>query len=194
MKSVDGAFESLRKKLRWIPNSIEARDKRVHSKTMARLTNNAVLMLIVGLVFAGTIHAAKQPTIDSSSENESNESNRIDNVDSKQPNENGDEQMAVSDQISVLSRQLKMLTERRQEDYRMLERSLHSYVQKHFEEYINVDIKKELKDFRWAIENTEIWKGVMRGWCQRLDQICSVACQVVQIKLKMQKKVFKTVF
>lgn len=104
-------------------------------------------MLIVGLVFAGAIHATKQPTIDSS-EIESNESNRIDNVDGKQTNENGDEQMAVSDQISVLSRQLKMLTEQRQEDYRMLERSLHSYVQKHFEEYINVDIKKELKDFR----------------------------------------------
>lgn len=115
---------------------------------MARLTNNGVLMLIVGLVFAGTIHAAKQPTIDSSGEIESNESNRIDNVDSKQANENGDEQMAVSDQISVLSRQLEKLTEWRQEDYRMLERSLHSYVQKHFEEYINVDIKKELKDFR----------------------------------------------
>lgn len=65
---------------------------------------------------------------------------RIDNdVGEKQTND---------EQISVLSRQLKMLTERRQEDYRMLERSLHSYVQKHFEEYMNADVKKELKDLR----------------------------------------------
>jgi hypothetical protein len=72
------------------------------------------------------------------------------NIDDKQMNNNrnDDERMPVNDQISVLSRQLKMLTERRQEDYRMLERSLHSYVEKHFEEYMNVDIKKELKDLR----------------------------------------------
>lgn len=114
---------------------------------MERLTNNAVLLLIVGLVLAA---AAKQPAIDSS-EVDMNEYDRFeDNSDDKQMNNhvNGDEQMPVNDQISVLSRQLKMLTERRQEDYRMLERSLHSYVQQHFEENINVDIKKELKDLR----------------------------------------------
>lgn len=117
---------------------------------MERLTNNTVLMLITGLVLAVATHAAKHPTIDSS-EIEMNEYSRIDNhIDDKQMNnyQNGDEQMPVNDQISVLSRQLKMLTEQRQEDYRMLERSLHSYVQKHFEENINADIKKELKDLR----------------------------------------------
>lgn len=63
-------------------------------------------------------------------------------------NQNGDEQMPVNDQISLLSKRLEILTEHRQEDYRMLERSLHSFVQKHLHEYINVDIKKELKDLR----------------------------------------------
>lgn len=63
-------------------------------------------------------------------------------------NQNGDEQMPVNDQISLLSKRLEILTEHREEDYRMLERSLHSYVQKHLHEYINVDIKKELKDLR----------------------------------------------
>lgn len=120
---------------------------------MERLTNNTVLMLITGLVLVVATHAAKQPGIDSS-EIEMNEYSHIidddNNIDDKQMNNNrnGDERVSVSDEISLLSRQLKMLTERRQEDYRMLERSLHSYVQKHYEEYINVDIKKELKDLR----------------------------------------------
>jgi hypothetical protein len=112
---------------------------------MERLTNNTVLMLITGLVLAAATHAA----IDS--REMSDEYRRIENnIDDKQMNNNrdADERMPVNDQISVLSRQLKMLTERRQEDYRMLERSLHSYVEKHLEEYINVDIKKELKDLR----------------------------------------------
>lgn len=138
---------------------------------MERLTNNAVLLLIVGLVLAA---AAKQPAIDSS-EVDMNEYDRFeDNSDDKQMNNhvNGDEQMPVNDQISVLSRQLKMLTERRQEDYRMLERSLHSYVQQHFEENINVDIKKELKDLRWAIENTRfVWGG---GEC------CVLSCNEME--------------
>lgn len=113
---------------------------------MKRLTNNTVLMLIAGLVFAVATEATKQSAFDSS-EMEANELNRIND---KQMNNyrNGNERMPVDDEISVLSRQLKMLTEQRQEDYRMLERSLHSYVQKHFEDYINVDIKKELKDLR----------------------------------------------
>lgn len=121
------------------------------NKTMERLTNNTALMLITGLVFAVAIHAAKQPSFDSnSSEIKINEMIDEDIIDDKQMDNtrNDDEQMPVNDQISVLSRQLKMLTEQRQEDYRMLERSLHSYVQKHFEEYINVDIKRELKDLR----------------------------------------------
>lgn len=119
-------------------------------------------MLITGLVFVvAAAQAAKHPAIESS-EIEMNEYSRIidddNNIDDKQMNnnQNGDEQMPVNDQISVLSRQLKMLTERRQEDYRMLERSLHSYVQKHLEEHINVDIKKELKDLRWAIESGDL--------------------------------------
>lgn len=120
--------------------------RKIQTKTMERLTNNAVLMLITGLVFVVATYATKQSAIDSS-ETEANEFNRIDD---KQMNNyrNGNERMAGDDEISVLSRQLKMLTEQRQEDYRMLERSLHSYVQKHFEEYINADIKKELKDLR----------------------------------------------
>jgi hypothetical protein len=114
---------------------------------MERLMNNAALMLITGLVLAVATHAA----IESRESGLNDEYSHIENnIDDKQMNNNrnDDEKMPVNDQISVLSRQLKMLTERRQEDYRMLERSLHSYVQKHFEEYINADIKKELKDLR----------------------------------------------
>lgn len=112
---------------------------------MERLTNNTVLMLITGLVLV----VATQAAIESRELNDEYSRNE-NNIDDKQMNNNrdGDERMPVNDQISVLSRQLKMLTERRQEDYRMLERSLHSYVEKHLEEYINVDIKKELKDLR----------------------------------------------
>jgi hypothetical protein len=109
--------------------------------------NNTALLLITGLVFAVATHA----TIDSRESESNDEYSHIENnIDDKQMNNNrnDDERMPVNDQISVLSRQLKMLTERRQEDYRMLERSLHSYVEKHFEEYMNVDIKKELKDLR----------------------------------------------
>lgn len=110
-------------------------------------------MLITGLVLFVATHAA----IDSQETELNNEYSHIENViDDKQIN--GDEPMPVNDQISVLSRQLKMLTERRQEDYRMLERSLHSYVEKHLEEYMNADIKKELKDLRWAIEY-RTWNG-----------------------------------
>jgi hypothetical protein len=121
---------------------------------MERLTNNTVSMLIIGLVFILAAHAAKQPAFDSSSsEIEMNEfslsgDNIIDDKQMNGDNDNSDEQMPVNDQISALSRQIKKLTERRQEDYRILERSLHSYVQKHYEEYINADIKKELKDLR----------------------------------------------
>ncbi|XP_070501929.1 protein scabrous isoform X2 [Chironomus tepperi] len=67
-------------------------------------------------------------------------------------NQNGYEQMPVNDQISLLSKRLEILTEHRQEDYRLLERSLHTFVQKHLHEYINVDIKKELKDLRAEIK------------------------------------------
>lgn len=115
---------------------------------MTRL--NTVLTLITGLVFITGVRAAKQPTIDSSETEENRHSGFVDTDNYKQRNEILDEQPTVEDQISVLTRQLKMLTEQRQEDYRMLEKSLHSYVLKHFEEYINVDIKRELKDFRWV--------------------------------------------
>lgn len=113
---------------------------------MERLMNNAALMLITGLVFAVAAHA----TIDSRESEASDEYSHIENnIDEKQMNNNrNDDEMPVNDQISLLSRQLKMLTERRQEDYRMLEHSLHSYVEKHLEEYMNADIKKELKDLR----------------------------------------------
>ena len=82
--------------------------------------------------------------IDKNNNNNNNDNNNRYNDN----NQNGDEQMPVNDQISLLSKRLEILTEHRQEDYRMLERSLHSFVQKHLHEYINVDIKKELKDLR----------------------------------------------
>lgn len=117
---------------------------------MERLVSRTVLLLIANLVLSVATHAAKPSMVlDGSSETQMNEKGRI--VNDKQMNDNqndGEERMSVNDQISVLSRQLNMLTERRQEDYRMLERSLHSYVQKHLEQYLNVDIKKELKDLR----------------------------------------------
>lgn len=109
--------------------------------------NKTALLLITGLVFVVAAHA----TIDSRESESSDEYGHTENnIDDKQMNNNRNdaERMPVNDQISVLSRQLKMLTERRQEDYRMLERSLHSYVAKHLEEYMNADIKKELKDLR----------------------------------------------
>lgn len=89
---------------------------------------------------------ASDKSINHSSNNESNTSSRNNNKNDN--TQNGDEQMPVNDQISLLSKRLEILTEHRQEDYRMLERSLHLYVQKHLHEYINVDIKKELKDLR----------------------------------------------
>lgn len=105
-------------------------------------------MLIAGLVLAAVVatHATEHLTIDSNGM----EANEVNRINGKQMNNyrNGNERMPVDDEISLLSKQLKILTEQRQEDYRMLERSLHSYVQKHFEEYMNVDIKKELKDLR----------------------------------------------
>lgn len=60
------------------------------------------------------------------------------------------EQMPINEQISFLSRQFKLLNEQRQEEYRMLERGLRTFVEKHLDEYVNVDIQKELKDLRWA--------------------------------------------
>jgi hypothetical protein len=119
---------------------------------MARLSNNSNIMLILGLALASTLaHASKLLNIESSSEIEisSNEYNDDNNNNNKHMNNrNGDEQMPVNDQISVLSKRLEILTEHRQEDYRMLERSLRANVEKHFHDYINVDIKKELKDLR----------------------------------------------
>lgn len=102
-----------------------------------------VLLLIANLVLAVATHATKPSIATDSSEIQISEHRQMND------NENNEEErMSVNDQISLLSRQLNMLTERRQEDYRMLERSLHSYVQKHLEQYLNVDIKKELKDLR----------------------------------------------
>lgn len=112
------------------------------------------IMLIVGLnlvLCALNVGASKITNIDSSaSSSEIEISNSDDDKRSVVNNgDNGDdEQMPIKDQISLLSRRLEILTEHRQEDYRMLERSLHSYVQKHLHEHINVDIKRELKDLR----------------------------------------------
>lgn len=115
---------------------------------MKRLANNALLMLIAGLVLAVAVNAEKQSQIEMSEFGRSFDDDNNDVSVKQTSDQSGELEIPVNDQISVLSRQLKMLTERRQEDYRMLERSLHSFVQKHFEEHINSDIKKELKDLR----------------------------------------------
>jgi vancomycin resistance protein YoaR len=117
---------------------------------MERLIKSTTAMLIIGLlvVVVAASSTPNQPTIENSEESIRIDSDGIEKLVNSNENENGNEQMSVNDQISVLSRQLKMLTERRQEDYRMLELSLHSYVRKHFEEFMNADIKKELKDLR----------------------------------------------
>jgi hypothetical protein len=133
---------------------------------MARLLNYGKTMMILGLaILISTIlvNASKLLTTESSeidyknndkfsdklinqSNNKDKNNNNLNRYYGNNPN--GDEQMPVNDQISLLSKRLEILTEHRQEDYRMLERSLHSFVQKHLHEYINVDIKKELKDLR----------------------------------------------
>ncbi|KAG5678216.1 hypothetical protein PVAND_007908 [Polypedilum vanderplanki] len=126
---------------------------------MARLSNNSNIMLILGLCLASRfVHASKLLNADSSSSS-SRSSSEIEinsndyNDDNKHMNNhNDDEQMPVNDQISVLSKRLEILTEHRQEDYRMLERSLRANVEKHFHDYINVDIKRELKDLRAEIK------------------------------------------
>lgn len=61
---------------------------------------------------------------------------------------NSENEMPLTDQFNLLSKQFKVLNEKRQEEYRMLEKSLHSFAEKHLQEYINVDVKKELKDLR----------------------------------------------
>lgn len=127
---------------------------------MERLVGRTVVLLITYLFLAVATHATKPSMAIESSKFQIYENGRF--VDDKQMNDyqnSGEERMSVNDQISVLSRQLNMLTSRRSEDYQMLERSLHSYVQKHLEQYLNVDIKKELKDLRWAIDYTGIWNG-----------------------------------
>lgn len=133
---------------------------------MERLANNhsssssssksKYIMLIVGLnlvLCALNVGASKILNIESSSEIEFSNSEDKRNIAAaaavNDDSVNGDdEQMPIKDQISLLSKRLEILTEHRQEDYRMLERSLHSYVQKHLHEHINVDIKRELKDLR----------------------------------------------
>lgn len=136
---------------------------------MERLANNQnssfrfkYIMLIVGLnlvLCALDVGASKIFNVENSSSSSSSASSEIEfsNSDDKQNiaavNDDGDngndEQMPIKDQISLLSKRLEILTEHRQEDFRMLERSLHSYVQKHLHEhYMNVDIKRELKDLR----------------------------------------------
>lgn len=127
---------------------------------MERLANNGstytrkYIMLIVGLnlvLCALNVETSKIMNVDSSSsgEIEISSSNIAATVEVNDDGDNGDdEQMPIKDQISLLSKRLEILTEHRQEDYRMLERSLHSYVQKHLHEHINVDIKRELKDLR----------------------------------------------
>lgn len=112
--------------------------------------NMKSIMLIVGLnlvlLCALNVSGSKILNIDSNTSNDESSEIEFKGVSN---GDNGDDgQMPIKDQISLLSKRLEILTEHRQEDYRMLERSLHSYVQKHLHEHINVDIKKELKDLR----------------------------------------------
>ncbi len=124
--------------------NIESNNTRICLNDINRLEINKMKSIIVGLnlilLCALNVSGSKILSIDS-------DKLMLDgNSDSSDGDDDG--QMPIKDQISLLSKRLEILTEYRQEDYRMLERSLHSYVQKHLHEHINVDIKRELKDLR----------------------------------------------
>ena len=83
--------------------------------------------------------------------NNNNESDEIEisnenNIDNKYENT----QLSVNDHehIKLLSKQLEALMERRQEDYKLLENSLLSDIRKNSDSYLDVDVKRELKDLR----------------------------------------------
>lgn len=120
--------------------------------TMKRLSSSVVYLLISGLALAAVaVHANKLPTnIDSSEIEITNEYDNNANDKQTTDNQNGDE-MTTNDQIKLLTKQLAALTEHRQEDYRMLENSIHSFIRKNAMEFADADIKRELKDLRWAI-------------------------------------------
>lgn len=119
---------------------------------MERLGSNNMksIILIVGLnlvlLCALNVSGSKILNIDSNTSMDGSSEIEFKGVSDGDNSDDG--QMPIKDQISLLSKRLEILTEHRQEDYRMLERSLHSYVQKHLHEHINVDIKRELKDLR----------------------------------------------
>lgn len=114
---------------------------------MARITFNINIMtMIVGLIFAVFVASNLAETFDSS--NESFTDDKSTQTDESMINNVENEMPPLTDQINLLSKQFKLLNEKRQDEYRMLERSLHSFVEKHLQEYINVDVKKELKDLR----------------------------------------------
>lgn len=57
-------------------------------------------------------------------------------------------QSTIDEQIQLLSKQLKALTERRQDDLKSLENSLRKYVRKNAVQILNEDLKRELEDLR----------------------------------------------
>lgn len=119
---------------------------------MERLGSNNMksITLIVGLnlVLLCALNVSGSKILNIDSNTSSGGSSEIEFKGVSDGDNSDDGQMPIKDQISLLSKRLEILTEHRQEDYRMLERSLHSYVQKHLHEHINVDIKRELKDLR----------------------------------------------
>lgn len=57
-------------------------------------------------------------------------------------------QSTIDEQIQLLSKQLKALTERRSDDLKSLENSLRKYVRKNAVQILNEDLKRELEDLR----------------------------------------------
>lgn len=120
---------------------------------MTQFTQNIKMIMIFGLIFGMMVMAStnSSATFDSSSDNDTADDKITNDVEDKSMINNQyveEDEMPLNDQMSLLSRQFKLLNEKRQEEYRMLEKSLHSFVEKHLQEYINVDVKKELKDLR----------------------------------------------
>lgn len=123
-----------------------------------RLSNNTVFILILGFAsiivvgYANTIPKNNNNNDDNNNINNNNESGEIEisngnknNIDDKY-----DTQISVNDheQIKLLSKQLEALMDRRQEDYKLLENSLLSDIRKNSDSYLDMDVKRELKDLR----------------------------------------------
>ena len=125
-----------------------------------RLSYNTVFMLILG--FASIIVVGYANTIPNNNKNYNNNNNininnnnesgeiEISNDNKNNIDDKYDVQISVNDheQIKLLSKQLDALMDRRQEDYKLLENSLLSDIRKNSDSYLDVDVKRELKDLR----------------------------------------------